>query len=315
MNNTTLRNRKPLAVAMGLTLVMTLSACGGGGGGPAEPPRFETTTVGGVAAVKDNTTGITWARQLGDSGFGSQPFRYPTLGELATVAELSVGDRSTYFNFLPTSAFKLFRTISMPATQTAVTWAIDLGTGDDSGQVELAQIASTPDYVSWFVLQPNFTNYPTSSFNSTSGAPGVVTSSKGLQWKICTESTPGSDRYNSISQFCEGAATAMTYADAQTYFGAGQIYRQLSNWRLPTRDELVELLQLEAPVNAGGINKLPAIIRAADPVGDVAVYWTSSPSKDGLQRWQVDFSNGTAGGVALTTNLDSDVAYVRLVRK
>lgn len=68
-----------------------------------------------------------------------------------------------------------------------------------------------------------------------------------------------------------------------------------SDWRLPSRIELVSLLEYERLELAADVAKVPEAMldRAAFPEAPPAEYWTASYFGDPLEAWTVSFARGT----------------------
>lgn len=288
-----------------LTLALTglLAACGGGGS--ADVPHFEATTVNGVAAVRDNTTGIVWAAQLGNSGL-------PGTAALATAAELlQLTDQSSsllnqYF------AFAQGELIKGQAVEGVVNrvWAVDFGTEVTGGLSD--QAATDTELSSLYVLSRQ-TSAPSVTYPASPASNGTVTAG-GLMWKVCSEGNV----WNSTARSCTqtlvlgGDPRLVAAANAQALATAANTARfaGFTGWRVPTKKELRALLQLQNDLSDG--NLLPAAF-SADNIGAVPQYWSSNFSSDNADAWQVDFSGSDdPGGIDLAPA--TDLAHVRLVR-
>lgn len=288
-----------------LTLALTglLAACGGGGS--ADVPHFEATTVNGVAAVRDNTTGIVWAAQLGSTGL-------PGTARLATAAELlQLNDQSAslldqYFAF---AQGKLVQAQAVVGKENAV-WAVDFGFEVNGGLSD--QAATDPDLSSLYVLSPQSSAAPL-TYPAPPASNGTVTAG-GLMWKVCSEGNV----WNSTTRSCTqtpvlgGDPRLVAAANAQALATAANTARfaGFTGWRVPTKKELRALLQLQNDLSDG--NLLPAAF-SADNIGAVPQYWSSNFSSDNADAWQVDFSGSDdPGGIDLAPA--TDLAHVRLVR-
>jgi hypothetical protein len=295
------RSRALLAIA----LSAFVTACGGGGGGGEPPPRFESTSVGGTAAVRDNATGIVWAASPGNTGPGADE---PTAAELWQLADLGADTLRQYFGFLR-DATPLIKTKEKVGGVSDEVWAVDFGQADELGSLSNE---SSSEVKSWYVLSrrsaiPSPTNYPVAILD------GTVTAA-GLTWKVCTE---GRSRTGSV---CTGAATPVAANGAQALADAanGAKFAGLEGWRVPSQQELRSLLQLENDVSGSTSTLLPGAF-GVDALGttlgkpEIPVYWTSGRSANGQKAWVVDFSGySDLGGVELYELTDE--ARVRLVR-
>lgn len=284
----------------GLAMALSglLAACGGGGG-TVEVPRFESTTVSGVAAVRDNTTGIVWAAQLGNTGL-------PGTARLATAAELlQLNDQGAsvldqYFAFAQGKLVKAQAVVG----KDDVVWAVDFG---DQAAGGLSDQASTdPDLSSLYVLSPQ-TSAPSLTYPTSPASNGTVTAG-GLMWKVCTEGTTWS------GAACTGTASLVAAADApalSTAANSGAGFAGVKGWRVPKKTELRALLQLQNDLSGDG-NLLPTAF-SVDSLGVLPQYWSSTVSSVPTEAWVVDFSGRTdPGGIDLAPV--TDLAHVRLVR-
>ena len=288
-----------------LTLALTglLAACGGGGS--ADVPHFETTTVNGVAAVRDNTTGIVWAAQLGSTGL-------PGTARLATAAELlQLNDQGAsvldqYFAFAQGKLVQAQAVVGKPD----VVWAVDFGFEVNGGLSD--QAATDTDLSSLYVLSPQTSAAPL-TYPASPASNGTVTAG-GLMWKVCSEGNV----WNSTARSCTqtlvlgGDPRLVAAANAQALATAANTARfaGFTGWRVPTKKELRALLQLQNDLSDR--NLLPAAF-LADNIGAVPQYWSSNFSSDNADAWQVDFSvSGDSGGIDLAPA--DDLAHVRLVR-
>lgn len=297
--------RSALAVALGALLV----ACGGGGGDGLEspPPRFENTTVAGAAGLRDNQTGIVWAAKLGSQSPASGATE-PTVAELWQLADMGAAALRPLFAFVIDAEPALIKASSVNTSPSRV-WAVDFGVGFEPGglsdQATPLPGDASPDVKTWQVLSR--TRTPAAVVFPTTVGNGTV-SAGGLTWKVCSEGSRwnGSGCVGSASRVRAGGAQAL--ADAVNATG----FAELKDWRVPTKQELRSLLQLDNPLSDS--NLLPSVF-AMDPLGVVASYWSSGLSVDGTRAWVVDFSgarDGDIGGLELVSV--NEFAHVRLVR-
>jgi hypothetical protein len=98
------------------------------------------------------------------------------------------------------------------------------------------------------------------------------------------------------NEHCVGAISTFTFASAQTQAGGG--------WRVPTKDELVTLIDPDR-------KDFPAIDMAAFPDMDAnhPWYWSSTPNGTVI-AWYVDFTDGYTSGFVDGIN----TLAIRLVR-
>lgn len=130
---------------------------------------------------------------------------------------------------------------------------------------------------------------------------GTVTDkTTGLMWKRCTEGQSWNGKT------CSGSAKPLSLVDAawlQQANAKGKSQGGFTDWRLPTQDELLSLVQSRC--------SNPAINLKAFPATASAFYWTSTQGSGTVNSfWTVDFKDG----------FDSlfnrgQTQYVRLVRK
>lgn len=124
----------------------------------------------------------------------------------------------------------------------------------------------------------------------------VTDSKSGLTWRRCAEGM----RWD--GKACSGKPVKFSYATAKskassTAKGGGKA------WRVPTRDELVALVDM-------GTKKKPRIDTEAFPQTPSAPFWASKPGMDdNLNAWLVNFGNGK-----VQANLGQAKFPLRLVR-
>jgi Protein of unknown function (DUF1566) len=289
------RSRALLAIA----LSALLAACGGGGG--EEPPRFESITQGGIAAVRDNQTGIVWAAGLGSS---VRPNGYlePTAVELLQLADLGSVTLRPYFGLL-LDASPLIKAADPVNGIANRAWVVDFGVGSEPGGVSDQANVASPDFSHWYILSRRFT---TPSVTYPAVAPDGTLTAAGLTWKVCSEG-------RSWSGFtCTGTAALVAASNAQAFANAANTaeFAQINDWRVPTKQELRSLLQLGNDLSRATL--LPSVF-SVDALSTLPFYWSNSRSSDNARTWLVDFSGGDdPGGVELAPK--DDLAHVRLVR-
>ena len=299
-----------LQAALGATVLTWLAACGGGGGGGGEPPpvnRFETTTVGVAAGIRDNSTGIVWAAQLAANA--SSPGLLPSANELLTLADAGAAVINTNFPFLVGKEVPTNETLrNLGAEPWVVSFTADMrgGLRNDLPLVGAAH---------WRVLQRPTPTPPT--LTAPDGfqydRDGTVTQAGVLMWRLCTEGT----QFVAGTVTCSGVPSSLSLTQAKALPSSG--FAGYTGWRLPTKQELQSMLKLS---NSTG-TLLAAPFKSAEQTtltnAGVLAYWTStSASSDPASDvWAVDFSLGNdPGGVALTpvTGVLPPTALVRLVR-
>ena len=111
-----------------------------------------------------------------------------------------------------------------------------------------------------------------------------------LTWRRCAEGMSWNGKA------CTGKPVKFSYVSAQKYV-QGSV-----GWRLPTRDELLTLVDKT--------KKKPAIDGNAFPNTPPTMFWATRPeSSDNLNAWIVDFSRGHVFG-----NNGTKAPHLRLVR-
>lgn len=280
-----------------------LAACGGGGGSSPEVPRFERISVSGTDAVRDNVTGIVWAGRLGCTGLPSGASE-PAAFELAQLTDLGESVLRPYFGFVLNATSPIIKAKeAVNGVSDGSVWAVDFGATALGGLSNEAP----GDTSAWCVLSRTSAT-PTITYPATPASNGTVTAA-GLTWKVCTEGST----WNSTAGNCTGTPSTVAAAGAQALADAANTasYAGATGWRLPTKNELSALLQLENDLSTTTL--LPAAFNNADSLGTIPVYWSSSRSADATRAWTVDYSDSTdPGGVVLAPL--TDLAYVRLVR-
>ncbi len=299
-----LRWTSGLQAALGATALAVLAACGGGGGGaPTPSARFESTTVGLAAGIRDNNTGIVWAAELAPAA--DSPGLLPEAHELLTLTDAGAAAISASFPFLVGKEVPLNETLRSEGNEP---WVVSF-TSDMRGglrnDVPLAAAAH------WRVLQrPTGSTAPS---NFVYRDNGTVEQGATLMWRLCSE---GSSHVTNTTT-CSGSPTSLSLAEAKALPGN---YGGYTGWRLPTKQELQTMLRLS---NATG-SLLAEPFKTAEETtlanAGVLEYWTSTPatSDPASEVWAVDFSLGIdPGGVALapvTSPVLPPTALVRLVR-
>ena len=300
------RDRLWAAIALSGLLV----GCGGGGSRP-EVPRFERITMSSIAAVRDNVTGIVWARQLGACPVGSPSGAGdPAALELTQLADLGESALRPFFAFVldAESPQQIKARESVNSVSPARVWAVDFGVAALGGLSD--QASGDTDVNDWCVLSRS-SAVPTISYPATPAINGTVTAG-GLIWKVCTEGSTWNWTGDISTSTCTGTPTKVKSSAAQVLADAANTARfgGATGWRLPTKNELSALLQLENDLSTQTL--LPGAF-GVDSLGSVPVYWSSTRSAYNQQVWTVDFSGSVdPGGVVRAP--ETDDAYVRLVR-
>lgn len=295
---------RPDRLLVAIALSGLLVGCGGGGGA-ADVPRFERITASGTAAVRDNVTGIVWKGQLGAC---TDPSLQPAVFELAQLADLGESVLRPYFGFVLDAAPLIKAKEAVNNGPSGVVWAVDFGNVELGGLSDQA----SGDTTAWCVLSRTSAT-PTITYPAQAATNGTVTAA-GLTWKVCTEGST----WDSTTSACTGSATAVALSSAQALADAANTanFAGSTAWRLPTKNELSALLQIENDLSTTTL--LPAAFDA-DTLGsgDLLQYWSSSSSSNATRTWIVDFSDRVdPGGVEAIDPIVSPApaAYVRLVR-
>jgi hypothetical protein len=289
---------------------LLLAACGGGGGAVPDGPRFQATAVpvNGVKVdgIKDNSTGIVWAAQLGGSA-GEEP----TAQELLVMADLGADTLASTFNLVSN---KLVRAVEpVQGSSSPATWVVDFSDQQMGG---LSREPAGDPVAEWRILQR-----PQVSPGDFEDLGNGTAYRRGLIWSICTVGT----QYDDWTGQCTGEATYHSLDQAQAEARKTRI-GGYADWRLPTKAELQGMLSLG---NTQG-SLLPAPFANKDRLDTNCLdtnlllqYWTSSSSTASTppKLWIVDFSlSNDRGGVFPivryeTSPQDPTRALVRLVRE
>ena len=124
----------------------------------------------------------------------------------------------------------------------------------------------------------------------------VTDSTSRLTWRRCAEGM----RWD--GKACSGKLVKYSYATAKQKASA-MAQAGGKSWRIPTRDELVALVDM-------GRKKKPRIDTEAFPQTPSAPFWASKPgTDDNLNAWLVNFGNGKVRG-----NVGQSKFALRLVR-
>ncbi len=134
----------------------------------------------------------------------------------------------------------------------------------------------------------------------------------GLQWMRCSQG----QRWNGVA--CDGDALKLTWDGAMRQ-PQGLSFAGWTDWRVPTKDELVTLIYCsngrpktwnDTGDACGGDYESPTIDQVAFPNTPAVSFWSSSPGADGSDgAWYVYFNYGFVYGYYKDLT-----KYVRLVR-
>jgi hypothetical protein len=122
-------------------------------------------------------------------------------------------------------------------------------------------------------------------FTTSSDGQEVTDATTRLVWRRCAEGL----RWN--GKACSGKLRTFKYSDAKEA-AAGAAKDDAKAWRIPTKDELVALVDKTA-------KKKPRIDIQAFPQTPAQPFWAMRPgSDDDLNAWLVNFANGKVHGNA-----------------
>ncbi len=296
---------RAMRTALAVLTLAGLLACGGGGG---DVPAFEAVTVNGANGVRDNSTTLVWARQLGDAGLPSRS-PLPTANDALYFADRNTLLEDPLFGFLADLRLdgRSPYVVVAETNEVGSVWVVDLFERPGRlSKLNAGDAQSTPPgFYAWYKLSAQ--SLPRSELVNLGN--GTV-SNQGLVWQLCSAGT------NFSQGRCDGSPTPMTFAEAQDY-AAQQAAR---GWRLPTKAELQDLLELTNNASARSLMREPFL--QADAVTDAASlpYWTSSFFRQDESVWVVNFAAQNNNGgvnteeVNLPNSADEIPAFVRLVR-
>jgi hypothetical protein len=297
--------------ACGLALLALVSACGGGGG--ASPPalRFDQISLGAVAAVRDNSTGLVWAAQpaVNEQSPGSSP----SVQELLTLTD--AGKDAIAENF---PRLLLNQEIQSNESRMTLPWVVSFSP-NNLGEVRNGEPLSGAPFSSLRVLDR--TKFSPPRFDRDEFIRHVVWQGN-LMWHLCTYGTT----YDPMLDNCKGDPEAFELNQAKDLAlklsnkGYGGYY----GWRLPTKEELQKMLNLSnangsllaAPFSGVESDTLKGWSAKNNPLE----YWTSTeapverPDPTDPVVWVVNFDLGLDPGGVNTTNVSNVKALVRLVR-
>ena len=295
---------------LSFALLALVSACGGGG---ASPPalRFEQISLGAVAAVRDNITGLVWAAQPAVNE--QSPGFSPSLQELLTLTD--AGKDAI------TQNFPLFLNQEIQSSESRMTlpWLVSFSSSN-LGEVRDGEPLAGAPFSSLRVLDRDKYS-PPPKFDRGEALLDVAWQGN-LMWQLCTRGTT----YDHISGVCKGVPEAFEFNQAKELASklSNERYGGYSGWRLPTKEELQKMLSLS---NANG-SLLAAPFSVVERVtlndwstkNNPLEYWTSTeapvekPDPTDPVVWVVNFDLGLDPGGVNTTNVSNVKALVRLVR-
>lgn len=293
-----------LAIATLLATTLALAA-------PTTPTEDFTDNLDGT--VTHRITGLTWMRcatgvtwtgstctgtastytrdqatKLTVNFAGKTDWRLPSMAELNTIVE-----RASYpainATVFPNWSSSSIWSGSPNASDSSYAWVTDVGDGANYSASRSYAVLLVRGGPSMDLLAPTT---PSSDF--VDNGDGTVTHIKtGLMWKRCAEGQTWS------GTTCSGSASAYDWGTAisLTSSSAGH-----SDWRLPTQNELLNIVEYQAYT--------PAINAAIFPNTASSTFWSASPYANvASYAWYVYFDNGSA-----SPGNRSDASAVRLVR-
>lgn len=291
----------------GFALLALVSACGGGGGAP--PLRFEQISLGAVAAVKDNSTGLVWAAQpaVNEQSPGSSP----SVQELLTLTDAGKDAIAENFPLLP-----LNQEIQSSESRMTLPWLVSFSPSN-LGEVRDGEPLAGAPFSRLRVLDR--TRYSPPQFDRSETFTDVALQGN-LMWQLCTHGTT----YNPNIGVCQGVPQALEFNQAKD-LALNKRYLGVYGWRLPTKQELQKMLNLSnanysllaAPFS--DVEQVTLQNWSSSPLSTLE-YWTSTSAPASQidptvpVLWVVDFRLGQDSGGVNTTNVSNVKALVRLVR-
>jgi sugar lactone lactonase YvrE len=284
-------------------------------------PSTKRYTDNGDGTVTDSSTGLTWMRcAVGQSWTGStcsgtattltlknvsaSPFAGRTDWRLPNIRELqTIVDRFRVNPAIDTAAFP-----NTPITEfwssTATPESLYLDPGNAWSVTSYHGTTATPFQNTLLAVRFVSGGQSASSLLSTARSTsdyvdqgdGTVTHiPTGLMWKRCAEGQTWS------GSTCTGTASTWTAAQAALH---GRTYAGHTDWRLPTQDELVSLVDYSSASK-------PKLNGTTFPATPSWYFWSSSPyAGNGQFSWSVNFDSGDS----VYQDRSNGTFNVRLVR-
>lgn len=253
----------------------------------AEGQTWSASSCTGSAA------NYTWtqAAALTSTFAGHNDWRLPRIDELGGIVERSAINPAINATLFPATSSSIYWSASAISGSTTDAWSVGFYAGSNytaaktrTGNVRLVRGGRSLDASGFFTPSVDFTD----------NGNGTVTHKKTtLTWKRCTEGQTWS------GTTCTGSAQMWNWPQAsttRTTFGGA------SDWRLPTANELLTILEFA--------KKQPAIEATIFPAIPTGSFWSASAYGDGSDNaWVIDFSSG-----ADSPQYKSSSYYTRLVR-
>ncbi len=274
----------------------------------------------GDGTVTDPTTGLTWMRcSMGQTWSGStctgtvstytwdqanaltgtvtfagqSDWRLPNIRELTTIVDLSVFDPAIDQRAFPVTPGSDFWSGSPYANYSGYAWYVGFDYGNAFSNFRsygnAVRLVRGGQSLTLLAIARPTTDY-------VDQGDGTVTHSPtGLTWKRCAQGQTWS------GSSCTGTASTYTWDQANALTGAVAFAGQ-SDWRLPSRDELLSLVEYT--------RFSPAINATIFPATPSSDFWSGSPyAYYSYYAWYLNFDDGNAYG-----NFRSYDNAVRLVR-
>ncbi len=280
------------------------------------PGSLSEYTDNGDGTVTHKTNGLTWMRCVvgqswtgtdctGEAGratwdqamaltatyAGKSDWRLPTISELNSIVKFSASYPAIDASIFPNTPTSYFWSASAYVGNSGSAWVVYFGSAVDNYfskwntfRVRLVRGGQLLDSYGLYT--------PTTDF--TDNGDGTVTHKKtSLIWKRCSEGQTWD------SSGCSGTASTHTWAQATATTSS---YAGKNDWRLPTQNELLTIVERSAYG--------PAINATIFPGTPGAYFWSASAYAEGSDgAWAVYFDSGSD-----YPDHKSLSYYVRLVR-
>jgi hypothetical protein len=281
----------------------------------------KTYSDNGDGTVTDPTTGLQWIRcSMGQTWDGTtctgtasnhswdqanvltstvafagqSDWRLPNIRELTTIVDRSILGPAIDRIAFPNTTSSDFWSASAYANDSSRAWHVEFGYGNafhinKSAAYQVRLVRAGQSFGSLMGI-----TRPTSDYVD-HGNGTVTHTPTALMWKRCAEGQAWS------GSTCTGTASAHTFAQANALTGTSTFAGQ-SDWRLPTEDELVSLVDYSI--------YLPTINTSIFPATPASSFWsTSTYAYSASDAWYVYFGDGNAAA-----GQRSGAVQVRLVR-
>lgn len=247
----------------------------------AEGQSWTGTTCTGTAAT------YAWedAKALTSSFAGKSDWRLPTMAELVTLVEGDNSNPAINTGMFPNTPASDFWSSSLVAEGQGYAWRVGFYFGDNTNDksnsvhARLVRGGQALDASGLFTPTADFTD---------NGDGTVVHKKTSLTWKRCAEGMS----WNGST--CTGTAKTYTWADANALSSAG--------WRLPTKNELLTIVEWGKTA--------PAINATIFPSTPSTAAWSASAYLGNSNwAWYINFGNGND-----YANYKTNTLTARLVR-